>query len=178
MKSDSLVNKEFNRFDENTKQTLAKMFVDMTVDAGEKLSTIKEAAKTEKITTGKGGVRYSYVGSTKDGRRCYQSEFGGDVSLDDRIAEFKKRIATVFNLGAVELKTDVKKIKIRGDKFTSQKNLFGDSKAVDGEYAAKINSLYDLADILATSQYDPTATAKEPSYANQNTKPKNAAHKM
>lgn len=57
--SDSLAAKEFNRFDENTKQTLAKMFVDMTVDAGEKLSTIKEAGKTEKITTDWGGVRYA-----------------------------------------------------------------------------------------------------------------------
>ena len=34
--------------------------------------------------------------------------------------------------------TDVKKIQIRGDKFTSQKNLFGDKAGVFGEYEAKI----------------------------------------
>ena len=128
-------------------------------------------------TAPEGGVKYSYIGNTKDGRRCYQSGFDDSVSMDERIKLFKKRIATIFNLGAVELKTDVKKIKILGDKFTSQKNLFGDLKPKDGEYTAKINSLYDLADILATSKYDPNATSKEPSYVNPGVKPKNAAHK-
>ena len=47
----------------------------------------------------------------------------------------------------------------------------------DGEKEARINSLYDLADILATSKYDPSATAKEPSYANPALQPKNKAHK-
>lgn len=118
-----------------------------------------------------------YIGNTKDGRRCYQSGFDSSVSMDDRIAEFKKRIATIFNLGAVELKTDVKKIRVRGDRFTSKKNLFGDEFVRDGEKEAKINSLYDLADILATAKYDPTATAKEQSYANPAIAPKNKAHK-
>lgn len=58
VESDSLAAKEFNRFDQNTKQILADMFVDITMDAGEKLSTIKEAGMTEKITTDQGGVRY------------------------------------------------------------------------------------------------------------------------
>lgn len=97
--------------------------------------------------------------------------------MDDRIKEFKKKIAEIFNLGAVELKTDVKKIQVKGDKFTAQKNLFGDKKAKDFEKEAKVNALYDLADILATSKYDPSATTKEPSYANPNLKPKNKAHK-
>ena len=128
-------------------------------------------------TAPEGGVKCSYIGNTKDGRRCYQSGFDDSVSMDERIELFKKRIATIFNLGAVELKTDVKKIKILGDKFTSQKNLFGDLKPKGSEYTAKINSLYDIADILATSKYDPNATSKEPSYANPGVKPKNAAHK-
>ncbi len=55
---DSLAAKEFARFDENVKQNLADMFVDMSLDAGEKLSTIKEAGLTEKITTEGGGVKY------------------------------------------------------------------------------------------------------------------------
>ena len=120
---------------------------------------------------------FSYIGDTKDGRRCYTSGFDKNLSMDDRIELFKTRIATIFNLGAVELKTDVKKIRIRGDRFTSQKNLFGDKQGDPREYETKINSLYDLADILATATYDPTATNKEPSYNNPNVKPKNAAHK-
>ena len=122
------------------------------------------------------GEGFNYIGETKDGRRVYKSGFSDDVSMDDRIAEFKNRIATIFNLGAVELKTDVKKIRIRGDRFTAQKNVYGDMMGQVGEQEAKINSLYDLADILATSKYDPSATAKEPSYANPAQKPKNKAH--
>ena len=122
------------------------------------------------------GEGLNYIGDTKDGRRVYKSGFMDDVSMDDRIAEFKNRISTIFNLGAVELKTDVKKIRIRGDRFTAQKNLYGDKMGQTGEQEAKVNSLYDLADILATSKYDPSATAKEPSYANPAVKPKNKAH--
>lgn len=40
---DSLAAKEFAKLDDNVKQILADMFVDMTIDAGEKLSTIKTA---------------------------------------------------------------------------------------------------------------------------------------
>ena len=40
---DSLAAKEFAKFDEGVKQILADMYVDMAVDAGEKLSTIKAA---------------------------------------------------------------------------------------------------------------------------------------
>ena len=56
---DSLAAQEFMRFDANVKQILADMFVEMSIDAGEKLSTIKEAGLTEKITTENGGVRQS-----------------------------------------------------------------------------------------------------------------------
>lgn len=121
-------------------------------------------------------IKLSIIGNTKDGRRCYKSDFGSNVSRDERIKVFKERIATIFNLGAVELKTDVKKIRIRGDKFTAQKNLYGDRKGQVSEQEAKIDSLYDLADILATAKYDPSATTKEASYANPAQKPKNKAH--
>ena len=145
---------------------------------------LEEVGKGQKNTTENGGedaqqgvTKYSYVGDTKDGRRCYQSGFDSSVSMDERIEAFKSKIATIFNLGAVELKTDVKKIKIRGDRFTSQKNLFGDDYAEPDELAAKVNALYDLADILATAKYDPSKTAMEPSFANPAVKPKNKAHK-
>ena len=40
---DSMAAKEFAKFDENVKQILADMYVDMVIDAGEKLSTIQNA---------------------------------------------------------------------------------------------------------------------------------------
>ncbi len=130
---------------------------------------------SQKISTQ--NEEFSYIGDTADNRRCYVSGFDSRLTMDEKIKLFKDRIATIFNLGAVELKTGVKKIQIRGDRFTSQKNLFGDKTGEPGEYEAKINSLYDLADILATSTYDSNATSMESSYANPNIKPKNAAHK-
>ena len=131
----------------------------------------------QKNTAESGGVNFSIIGETKDGRRCYESGFSDDVSMDKRIELFKERIATIFNLGAVELKTDVKKIQVRGDRFTFQKNLFGDNMGQDSEKEARINALYDLADILATSKYDPSETNQEESYKNPSVKPKNPAHK-
>ena len=47
----------------------------------------------------------------------------------------------------------------------------------NGEQDAKISALYDLADILATAEYDANETEPEPSFVNPNDKPKNAAHK-
>ncbi len=139
---------------------------------------VKETAAQDVDPTSEAdGIQFSLIGETKDGRLCYKSGFGEDISMDERIDIFKEKIATIFNLGAVELKTDVKKIRVKGDKFTAQKNLFGDKTGVEEEYAAKINALYDLADILATSKYDPSETNKEPSYQNPSVKPKNAAHK-
>ncbi len=123
------------------------------------------------------GVRYSLLGYTRDGRRVYETDFDADITMDERIKAFKDRISTVFNLGAVKLKTDVKKIQIMGDKFTAQKNLYGDKLGSKSEKEAKVNALYDVADILATSKYLPDKTEKEPSYSNSNISPKNAAHK-
>jgi len=56
---ESLSAKEFAKFDAKVKQTLAKMFVDMNIDAGEKLSTIKEAGLSIKNTATEGGVKYA-----------------------------------------------------------------------------------------------------------------------
>lgn len=141
-------------------------------------NTASRTDVTEKAENGTqdSGVRFSYVGLTKDGRRVYISGFDKTIPEAERIAIFKKRIATIFNLGTVELKTDVKKITIMGDRFTAQKNLYGDLYKTDSEGKAKINSLYDLADILATSKYISSAKGKEPSYANPSIKPKNKAH--
>ncbi len=94
--------------------------------------------------------------------------------MNERIEQFKKRIETIFNLGAVELKTDTKKIVVNGDKFTVQKNIYGDDKATDSEMNAKVNSLYDLADILSTSKY--IGKEIEGSFKDSNIKPKNKAH--
>ncbi len=64
MEPDSLAAKEFARFDENVKQILADMFVDMSLDAGEKLSTIHAAGLGKKITAQKDGVK-NKAGSTQ-----------------------------------------------------------------------------------------------------------------
>lgn len=145
----------------------------------EKTQTTQISAKTSEIENKKASQneRGEIIGLTKDGRRVYKSGFDSSVNMDKRIELFKERIATIFNLGAVELKTDIKKLQIKGDKFTSKKNLFGDKKGDPGEYEAKINALYDLADILATSKYLPDETQPEESYKNPSEKPKNAAHK-
>ncbi len=95
--------------------------------------------------------------------------------MDERIKIFKERVATIFNLGAVSLNTDTKKITVDGDKFTFKKNLYGDDKVRDYEFDARINALYDLADILANSKFDEKNI--EESYANPLVPPKNKAHK-
>ena len=160
-------------------EKLERLFTEGVVAAGKATQNPETADRTfQKGVYAEGGVekRFSYIGETKDGRPCYVSGFDDSVNIDERIKVFKDRIATIFNLGAVELKTDVKKIRILGDRFTAQKNIYGDSHNTPEEQAAKISSLYDLADILATATYDPTATNTEDSYANPNVKPKNKAH--
>ena len=76
---DSLAAQEFARFDANTKQILADMFVDMSIDAGEKLSTIKEAGLTEKITTDDGGVKHKRA-----------SRYDYSKSFAEQIEDFQK----------------------------------------------------------------------------------------
>ncbi len=82
---DSLAAKEFAKFEENVKQTLADMFVKMNIDAGEKLSTIKEAGLTEKITTENGGVKYSLNKNAKSElhKALYDTKYRNDVLLRD-----------------------------------------------------------------------------------------------
>ena len=149
--------------------------LDMTEE--QRKNTRPDIDRTDVVFADDAEKSFSYIGDTKDGRRCYTSGFDKNLSMDEKIKLFKDRIATIFNLGAVELKTDVKKIRIKGDRFTAKKNLYGDDIIGDTEYEAKINALYDLADILATSKYDPTATNPEESYVKPGTKPKNKAHK-
>ena len=70
------------------------------------------------------------------------------------LGEFLRNVCMV---GAVELKTDVKKLLVRGDKFTENKNIYGDTRATVDEMDAKYRMLYELADILSTAKYDRTA---------------------
>lgn len=120
-------------------------------------------------------VRYKYTGKTSEGIKKYVTDFPKDMDHKTREKVFKERIATVFNLGAVKLNTDTKKIRILGDKFTVQKNIHGDKVASDVEMSAKINSLYDIADILSDSQY--VSKNVEPSFEDSALMPKNKAHK-
>lgn len=133
----------------------------------------KEGDKKEPSEDGK--VQYSLKGYTKDGRPVYISSFSKGMTEEEKIDEFKKRISTIFNLGAVELKTDVKKIFVRGDKFTAQKNIFGDNYLTGEEKLAKIELLYDYADILEKSEF--VKRSPEESYIDLSVSPKNNAHK-
>lgn len=63
---ESLAAKEFAKFDANAKQILADMFVDMSIDAGEKLSTIKAAGLSIKNTAPEGGRQYKVVAPFTD----------------------------------------------------------------------------------------------------------------
>lgn len=58
---DSLAAQEFSKLEANAKQILADMFVDMSIDAGEKLSTIKAAGMLDELnknTATEGGKKY------------------------------------------------------------------------------------------------------------------------
>ena len=122
-------------------------------------------------------VSYSFVGKSRDGRRMYKSGFLPDVSLETRIDEFEKRIASVFNFGAVHLDARKKKITVQGDKFTAKKNIYGDNASSSEEFHAKINSLYDMADILENSVYVQRSPLLEIEPSVLGEKPKNDAHK-
>lgn len=121
------------------------------------------------------GEKFKYVGETKNGIKKYVTDFPEGMNFKTREKLFKERIATIFNLGAVKLKTDVKKIQVLGDKFTGLKNVHGDEIASDVEMGAKVNSLYDIAEILSESKY--VGKEAEPSFTNPVVKPKNKAHK-
>ena len=74
------------------------------------------------------------------------------------------------------IEATAKRLQIRGDKFTAQKNLYGDDEAQPSEQDAKVNALYDMSDILQTAKYLPNKTTMEPSYQNPAIPPKNKAH--
>ena len=63
---DSLAAKEFAKFDDGVKQILADMYVDMTVDAGEHLSTIQEAFGKDTIVRTNEQGEFT-VAESKDG---------------------------------------------------------------------------------------------------------------
>lgn len=138
---------------------------------------VMQAMENRTGTRSGDGVQYAYIGTLPDGVRVYETDVDPSLTPDQKKELFKERIATIFNLGAVELKTDVKKILVRGDKFTVDKNVYGDKKANPDEMDAKYRMLYEMADILSTAQYDPTATEMETSYKNPTIPPKNKAHK-
>ena len=74
--SDSEADNAFRKLDKNVQQILADLFVDMSTDATEKISTIKAAGMLDKInTTGEGGVRYKLMAFSKDGRRFVDVQF-------------------------------------------------------------------------------------------------------
>ena len=80
---DSKAAKEFAKFDDNVKQILADMFVDMSIDAGEKLSTIKAAyggAFASKFQ-GLNDIQYN-LAAVKQHKEKLQKEYSEDSSTD------------------------------------------------------------------------------------------------
>lgn len=144
-------------------------------DSADVVSQLEKQGATEAKVETEGKIEYSYKGITHTGIRKYVSDFPANMPQEKRVELFKERISTVFNLGMVKLKTDVKKIEVKGDKFTYKKNIKGDKKAQSGEMKAKTNALYDLADILASSRFE--GVEIEESYKDTSKKPKNKAHK-
>ncbi len=163
-------------FTENGRQTARVKYAEQLL-----MKAIEDTARTDpalelNTPSDPSGGEYAFIGKLKDGTRVYESE-NKTISVDDAKEEFKNRIATIFNLGAVELKTDTKKLLVRGDKFTVNKNVYGDDYATEAEMEAKYRMLYDMADVLSTATYMPSKTQPEPSYINPSETPKNAAHK-
>lgn len=135
---------------------------------------LAEVIRSEETSEAADGIAFAFVGKNKNGIRKYETDFPADMPQAERERLFKERLATIFNLGAVELKTDVKKIKVQADRITYKKNIYGDVGGIDS-ISAKVNALYDLVDILETSVFK--SAAMEPSFANENVAAKNLAHK-
>lgn len=80
---DSLAAKEFAKFDANVKQILADMYVDMSIEAGEKLSTIKAAYGGEFAQKFHGLKDISYnLAATESHKDKLQKEYSEDSSTD------------------------------------------------------------------------------------------------
>ena len=135
---------------------------------------LAEVIRSEETSEAADGIAFAFVGKNKNGIRKYETDFPADMPQAERGRLFKERLATIFNLGAVELKTDVKKIKVQADRITYKKNIYGDVGDIDS-ISAKVNALYDLVDILETSVFK--SATMEPSFANENVAAKNLAHK-
>ena len=99
---DSLAAKAFNKFDANVKQILADMYVDMSIDAGEKLSTIK-AAYGEQFADkffGVKDIRYN-LAAVDSHKAKMQKEYSEDSSTDLKtiMARYDKIIDIWTRLG-------------------------------------------------------------------------------
>ena len=96
---DSKAAKEFAKFDENVKQILADMFVDMSIDAGEKLSTIKAAygdAFASKFL-GLKDVQYN-LAAVETHKDKLQKEYSEDSSTDlETIMKRYDKIIDIWN---------------------------------------------------------------------------------
>ena len=105
-KPDSLAGKAFDRFDANVKQMLADMYVDMSIDAGEKLSTIKAAFGNDFASkfAGVRDIRYNLaaVDSHKTKlQKAYSEESSTDLKTlmarYDKIIEIWNRLGGELN---------------------------------------------------------------------------------
>ena len=99
---DSLAAKAFDKFDANVKQMLADMYVDMSIDAGEKLSTIKAAFGEE-----------------------FASKFFGIKDIRYNLAAVDSHKAKLQKAYSEESSTDLKTLMARYDKIIEIWNRLG-----------------------------------------------------
>ena len=105
---DSKAAKEFAKFDESVKQILADMYVDMSIDAGEKLSTIKAAyggAFAEKFL-GTKDIQYN-LAAVETHKDKLQKEYSEDSSTDlETIMKRYNKIIDIWTRLGGELKSN------------------------------------------------------------------------
>ena len=103
---DSLAGKAFDKFDANVKQMLADMYVDMSIDAGEKLSTIKAAYGNEFASkfAGVRDIRYN-LAAVDTHKTKLQKQYSEESSTDlktimaryDKIIDIWNRLGGELN---------------------------------------------------------------------------------
>ena len=105
---DSKAGREFAKFDESVKQILADMYVDMSIDAGEKLSTIKAAyggAFAEKFL-GTKDIQYN-LAAVETHKDKLQKEYSEDSSTDlETIMKRYNKIIDIWTRLGGELKSN------------------------------------------------------------------------
>ena len=105
---DSKAGREFAKFDESVKQILADMYVDMSIDAGEKLSTIKAAyggAFAEKFL-GTKDIQYN-LAAVETHKDKLQKEYSEDSSTDlETIMNRYNKIIDIWTRLGGELKSN------------------------------------------------------------------------